>query len=504
VQVAAGPAYVVELVNLALRVWRTGAGSAQAVGAAQPLSAFFRSGKDELTDPRVAYDALSGRWFASIADLKSESILLAVSKQSDPTQGWTVTSYPAPGCADQPHLGLADGTVVVAADIYADCENAGAPRLGSELWVIAKQELLDGSTTPDFTAVGPTPGLKSVAPAQSLSPTPTAYAVSVDSPASRVAHLFAVDGIPPAPVSVKEIATPAITRLSTPPFAVQPPSPGGLSEPPIDTNDDRVLDAVWENGELTFTADTACQPPGQLLRACGRVVQLGTDSGTVTKDQNIAQPGTDVYYPAARPDGAGNLVVAYGASSLTQRPELAVLGLMADGSTTAPVAIARSSGPYLGDRYGDYFGAARDPQQPDVVWIAGEAGTDVAGGRGWTTSVASVELTGVGEMPPAVLVAPPPALRAQPVSVRAGTRVQLPYTALGDGGGVRTVLSVSSKASLVYSATTSPLSLHAGQHYGVSWLPRKKLRGRTLAFCVHAVSSSGQAAPRSCSTVRLR
>ena len=66
VQVAAGPGYVVELVNLAARIWRTAAGvSAQELRTEQ-LDDFFGRRGDRLTDPRILYDAPTGRWFASI------------------------------------------------------------------------------------------------------------------------------------------------------------------------------------------------------------------------------------------------------------------------------------------------------------------------------------------------------------------------------------------------------------------------------------------------------
>jgi len=84
VQVAAGPGFVVEMVNLAAQVWRTSAGSASQPVQTIGLESFFRSaGSDRLTDPRVLYDTLSGRWFASVSDIDGSSVLLAVSQGAD-------------------------------------------------------------------------------------------------------------------------------------------------------------------------------------------------------------------------------------------------------------------------------------------------------------------------------------------------------------------------------------------------------------------------------------
>ena len=502
VQVAAGPGFVVEMVNLAERVWRTGGGPAQLLQT-QPLGAFFASGADDLTDPRIAYDALSGRWFSSISDIAASSVLLAVSSGSDPTAGWTVTSYKATGCADQPRLGLTDATVVLGADVFRNCTENGTRPVGSELWIVNKQELLDGSTKPDFTTYGPDPAISSFAPVQSLSSTSTDYAVSVDEPSSRVVHLFAIDGIPPAAVTVKEIATPAITRLLRPPFASQPATASGSPQPPIDTNDDRVLDSVWENGRLWFTSNTACVPAGDvLLRACARVVELSTVTRTVTTDDNLSQPDANLFYPTARPDGVGNLVIVYGESGEAIGPEVVAVGRAPDGTYTDPVPIAQSAGAYLGDRYGDYFGAARDPQDPGLVWVAGEAGTAVVGERGWATIVASVSITAAGAPPPPVLGASPTGVRAVHIVARGGTSVKLVYRALADGSGVRTVVVVRSPTRVVFTTTTRQGSLQANKLYVVRWQAPKKLRG-TFSYCAHSISSTGAPSLASCSTVTL-
>ena len=230
--VAAGPGFVVEMVNLAESVWRTGSGTPQLVQT-RDLAVLFGSNRDRLTDPRVLYDAKSGRWFASISDVDSKDILLAVSTGADPTGTWTVSPFDASACADQPRLGIADDIVVLTADLFDDCDARGARALGSEIWTVNKAQLLAGSTTPAFSAFGPTPEYSSVAPVQSLSPTATEYAVSVDDRVSRVVHLLAIDGVPPLPVTVREIATPAISLLARPPGS-RPAADGRASTPDRD------------------------------------------------------------------------------------------------------------------------------------------------------------------------------------------------------------------------------------------------------------------------------
>jgi hypothetical protein len=501
VVVAAGPGFVVEMVNLAASVWRTGGGTPQLVQT-RDRSVFFGSGRDRLTDPRVLYDVKSGRWFASISDVDSKEVLLAVSSGVDPTGTWTVARFDASGCADQPRLGIADDIVVLSADLFEDCDARGARALGSEIWTVNKAQLLAGSTGPDFALFGPTNAYSSVAPVQSLSPTATEYAVSVDDRVSRVAHLLAVDGVPPAPVTVREIATPVISLLARPPSAAQPQT-GGL-RPSIATNDQRVLDSVWENGRLWFSANARCVPAGDaIIRTCARVVELVTPTGAVAWDKDIGFAGVHVFYPAVRPDADGNLVIVAGESGLNVLPELIALGRTPDGALTDPVVVAQSAGVYRGDRYGDYFGAARDPLDPRTVWVGGEAGTDVPSGSGWATTVASVVVTPVGATPPAVAGTAPPGVRAIALVVHAGDPIRLAYRALDDGTRVRTIVVVqNAKKAVVYRGSTARKTLHAEERYSMLW-PAKKARG-TFTFCVNTVSTTGMQSPASCARVTIR
>jgi hypothetical protein len=504
VQVAAGPGFVVEMVNLAVRFWHTGSGPAQELPT-EKLSTFFATGDDKLTDPRVIYDAPSGRWLASISDLDTSSVRLAVSATTDPSARWTVSSYPAPGCADQPRLGVADGIVVLGADIFRDCEAGGSQSTGSMLWIVNKAQLLGGSTAPASTTYGPDATFSSFAPVQSLTSTGTAYVVSVNEPSSHVVHVLAVDGIPPAAVSVHEVATPAINRLARPAFAAQPPTSSGRASPGIDTNDDRVLDSVWADGRLWLSANDGCIPAGDvLIRSCGRMVEIATDSMTVAYDGDLSVAGAHVFYPALRPDAQGDVVAVYGEAGVAVKPEVVTVARMADGTLTQPAVVAQAVGPYLGDRYGDYFGAATDPADPQTVWVAGEVGADAAGARGWSTVVASVAVTAAGGTPPSVIGVTPPAVRAVRAVSRLGKSLQLSYRSLNNSLGVRTVLTVSSeKQTVVLKRTTPASNLHAGKLYFVEWRPAKKLHG-TFAYCVRTITPSGDQSASSCTTITLR
>jgi hypothetical protein len=508
VSLAVGPGFVIELVNLAARTWRTDVPGSGAAGpqevSTQLLGDFFSAGDDRITDPRVIYDASSGRWFASISDVDRSSVLVAVSRASDPTAGWSLTSYAVGGCADQPRLGVADGVVVIAADVFRSCDEGFSPALGAELWIVNKQQLVAGAASPAFTTYGPDRSYESLAPAQSMSSTSTEYVVGVDNPVSRVAHLLSVDGIPPAAVRVQQVAAVPISPLSQPPPAQQPSSGSGRRQPPIETNDDRVLDSVWENGKLWFSANSGCTPVGDTaLRSCARVTAIATATRTVDWDTDFSDPGSHLFFPAVRPDASGNLVIVYGQSGAALLPRLVVIGRAPDGGLSTPVVIAQSAGLHQGGRYGDYFGAARDPSHPELVWVAGEYGVDIPGVLGWSTSLAAVQVFSAGVTPPAVSASMLPRVKALAVTGRAGAAIRLAYIALGGGAPLRERVVVSAKRKVVFTATTKAGRMNNGQSYYVLWHPAKRLRGR-FSWCVRAIAADGTQSRQSCSTVTLR
>jgi hypothetical protein len=503
VALAAGPGFVMELVNLAARTWRTGTGAPQQI-ATQALNDFFHAGNDRLTDPRILYDTQSGRWFASISDIDTNSVLLAVSSATDPSSGWSLYSYRASGCADQPRLGLVDGVLVIAADVFRSCDEGLSPALGGELWIVNKQQLIAAAVSPAFTTYGPDRAYESLAPVQSLSSTPTEYVVAVDNPSSRVVHLLTVDGIPPAAVRVQEAASIPISPLTQPPPAQQPPAGSSQGQPSIETNDDRVLDSVWENGKLWLSANTGCTPVGDTaLRSCARVIEIATATKSVNWDTDLGEPGSHLFFPAIRPDASGNLVIVYGESGVALLPQLVAVGRAPDGSLTTPVVIAQSAGQHEGGRYGDYFGAARDPAHPELVWVAGEQGVDVQGARGWSTALAAAQVTSAGVPPPAIRGAAPPGVRAHPATGRVGVAIRLSYMALDDAAAVRQRLVVSAKKAVVFTVTTTAGRMNTGQGYYVLWHPAKRLRG-TFSWCVRTITADGTRSPQSCSTVTLR
>ena len=382
-----GPNHVVEMVNLARSIY-TRAGS---LVLRQNLSNFYSLSQSNhfLSDPKVLYDAVSQRWFASILDCNGQAwnsgcpdpytgqIELAVSNSTDPTRFWRFYTIVVGAniLPDQPIIGVNDDKFIVSANLY----NNTATFLGAKYWVINKNDLLTGAPL-HLAAFGPNINLESVHPVQTLSSSTTAYMVSTgggDLGNSTTVKLFSVTGVP----GVSNVTVTSTTFTLSSPLNLAPPVPQpcprscNLDFPFLDPGDNRVQDAAWYKGGLWLGADGDCQPNGISDKACIRLIKIDTGSLTKLQDFDFAPSVSNFFYPGLKIDSMGNLDMIYGQSS-GGTPALYISGQAINdpaGSMAPPVFLRSGGGNTYGTiRFGDYFGAAVDPNEPSTVWVAGE------------------------------------------------------------------------------------------------------------------------------------
>jgi len=385
VQVAVGPDHVVEMVNLLGSIWtRTGAHV-----RTFDLATFFDvDPQDFISDPKILFDAGSARWFATITDIGAGRVILAVSRTENPAGGWNLHPLDAStSCADQPILGVNDAVVVVSANDFSGCTTANPAYVGAEYWVINKTDLVT-LRAPRLVSFGPFLDQFSVHPVHALTSTSTMYLVSVGFGNTGTLTLFTVTGVPPAPVAIRE------TNLAVRTIPIPPNAPQEGSRYDLDTSDGRARDTFWANGKLWLALNAGCTPPGDnRQRACVRLLEVDTTTETVLQDTDLGESGRYLFYPALRPDDAGNLYVVFTSSSSTEYAgiRLAVWstpdqeeGLILVQEVRAGEAPEESGCPSTAYcRYGDYFGAAQDPLDPTTVWLGAQYPT----ASGWTTLV---------------------------------------------------------------------------------------------------------------------
>ena len=196
-----------------------------------------------------------------------------------------------------------------------------------------------------------------------------------------------------------------------------------------------------------------------MRRPCSRLIQVFTSTATINQDFDIATTGGGLYFPAFALDGNGDMYVVYNISSSTQYVGVRITGQLAGAApqTLAAAQTIRSGdttynmNPCFGttgaSRWGDYAGAAIDPQNPTDVWVASEyaaIGTSTnpsTAGCAWGTFAARLTF--------AVTVVPDFTLSASPASQ-----------------------TVTQGASTTYNVTVNPTGGFTGSvAFSVSGLP---------------------------------
>jgi hypothetical protein len=385
VEVAAGPNYVVQIVNKEGAIFSKQGTLVQTLN----LTRFFKASVQ--ADPRVIYDSLSGRFFASIVTSGNNfncgsNVSIAVSASSDPTGNWNV--YTLSPCSsifpDHPTIGMSNDKVVVTAFAFQGGSSAGAI-----YWVVNKSEMVGGFSTLDFVFFPPNNLCCNIYPVQSLSSTTTQYMVSTG--VGSTVNLFSITGVPPNPLTVN-LAQLQIFPMTVPPDAVQR---GTSTTVNVHQSGVQVMSAVWFQGKLWYSADDACTPSGDSVqRSCVRLTQIDTTSAKVIQDLDFAANGKYYFYPALSIDVYNNLDVIFGYSSSSDYPSLGITGQASGdhpGTLASPVAIKSGTGPNTSGSYGDYFGAGLDPSDPALVWVAGEYGNSLSSVQ-WFTFIASMRL----------------------------------------------------------------------------------------------------------------
>lgn len=117
----------------------------------------------------------------------------------------------------------------------------------------------------------------------------------------------------------------------------------------------------------------------------------------IDRENDIGFPNGDAYYAALRPDNAGNLIITFGYSDPSTYPSLgatAAIGPITGeqgGAFTSSSAMAIGTSPTV-QRWGDYQAAAIDPQNPAVIWAAGQVADDWGTGHDywWGTFLQAV------------------------------------------------------------------------------------------------------------------
>jgi hypothetical protein len=388
--------------------------------------------------------------------------------------------------------------VVVGYNGFASCSD-DADVLGGAFFVWNKAEVMTGGTGHytywDPSNIGPVTAVRESDPAEAIAPA-----------SNTSLTVFSFAGLPTAS-STAEVSrlTVPIAALADPPHASQEGAPNA-----VNTNDWRYTQAVASNGTIWAAANAPCIPQGDTnLHACLRLTHV---AGTQVTERSIGVVGSDLYYPAIEPDPDGNLVIGYGFSSPSAFPSVAASVLATDGSLSPAVRVATGTAPHLGDRYGDYFGAARDTDNPESIWIVGEVGQNVLGKDwDWGTTIGRLDVTAAQPQPPLSPPPPPPPardrtrpqVRALLSHGRAGHTVRLLYRVWDNSGQARELITVAAGGRALATIHVRLGFVVYGTQYSAGWhVPVHP--PKSLSFCVQASDPSGNKSSKACARVSVR
>jgi hypothetical protein len=406
-QVAAGPNHIVEVTNIVARIFDKSGTNLKNFN----LNSFFGVSPTLFSsDPRIEYDTLARRWYISflildttdIATAQNGSFNLAVSKDSNPIDGFNTYTVPTMGAfPDQPSLGFNDDKIATGGNSFSCSPSCAAgPQEGSEFLVWNKSELLAGDAMihTDFTP----PGFSDdsgfpIIPAKSRSSTSTLFMVSA---LGSQLNIWSVTGVPPGSVSANTMAT--VTAFIDPPSA---PQKNGVHD--IDTGDSRILDAVFRDGQLWASGNDTCKPLGDpTQRSCMQFFEVltGGASPVVNQDFSFGTKNFYDYYPSVDLDRADDLITSFSQSSSNEFPAAFVDGRLAgDPVNTLGTPVRFQAGTARYDspnpdpvtkaiRWGDYSGAGVDPADETAIWVAAEYATSASTKLNWGTSIARARL----------------------------------------------------------------------------------------------------------------
>ena len=416
-QLAIGPNFAIELVNASVLILDRAGNQAFPPRSIEnfPFAFADTAPGTFATDPRVYFDAASGRFFATVlgytltpsGNPASGTVLLAVSGNSNPAGSWTVYNgfyNKTNALCDQPVLGISGDKVSVACNEF----NSSGSFTDDFFFVFNKSQLLAGGGV----------GVSFAFSASWFSLTPALAPIHDGAqPDAAVAvynrNLFgiaqigvvAITGTPGTTAALAPEVDLAINATNPPPSAAQLNDASGAQK--IDTGDNRFLNAVWQGGRLWTGGNDRCTGP----LSCLKLVQLDTsawDPGvsgapTVAQDLDIAAGDFHLYYPSVTMNAGGDLYTVFSESSATFPVSVGGFHVPACGANSGqpqPFFFIQGSGSYVSNepttpptRWGDYSGAAIDPTDTNKLWLTGEYTEGQSILRQWGTATVQVPVS---------------------------------------------------------------------------------------------------------------
>ena len=403
---AAGPNHLMTMLNSQVRIQSKAGGTISTVS----LPTFWTAGTGltgDPFDPRVIYDASSGRWIASAganANDRSAAVWFAISATSDPTGAWTFFGFPAGFAgtkalwADFPTMGLNSTWIAITANMFS-VSQAHSSFQGVKMWVIDKSTALAGGPL-TVTAFPAHFDLAANVDGFALQPVltfdaaqPTLYIVDNSGWTSGgvfLLRLSQITGSGPsptwAPVAGGPIPGTGLFFVTSNFSYSQIKAPQLGASGLVDTGDPRMEGAVLRNGRIWCT-HSAGLPTSAVDRTAVFWYELApalmatTGAPIVQSGVLDAGSGVHLFYPSIAANQNDDAAIGFSRSDATRFVEAVYTGRAGSdpAGTMAPIAVLKageasyekvfSSGVI---RWGDYSATTVDPADDVSFWTIQE------------------------------------------------------------------------------------------------------------------------------------
>jgi hypothetical protein len=412
---AAGPSQVVIATNDGIAAFNKN-GTAVPNTVAQPcagscsLGTFFSNAVTgtNIFDPWLVFDRYINRyWMLAVSEAdspKNSDFLLGLSNTADVTDGWTLFRIDArtngndvqSQWCDYEKLGIDAQAIYLTCNMFDFPQSTGGFDY-AKIRAMTKSQFINNTCCNWWDWWNLREGFLGVYASFSVQPAHmygasngdgeflvNAFSTCVFCPPDelRVRHITnvqvcCVPGDQHAPDMREETQT--VGEMPDPPDASQMSDTRG-----IDTGDHRLLYAMWQANHLSTGQTIECPDTSD---ACTAFTELDvSDMGSIgtVNDWAFASDGSDRYYPRVDANDAGNKTMVYTRSSSSEFASAVFIGIpnsatctnCVDGPETTLQAGGNSyvdfgSPPGPDNRWGDYHGAAPDPDGVGI-WIHGE------------------------------------------------------------------------------------------------------------------------------------
>src|SRR5215469_14736405 len=378
---AVGDNYVVETVNLQMRVFDKTTG---AVLLDEPLSTLYGALGPAISDPYVLYDDIADHWYISAIDsnFPNLGLLLAVSQTNDPTGAWYVYDLSAVGgFPDFPKPGFNKDAIFISYNDFGS--NGGYAGVAA----IDKAQALAGNLV--YYTSYPPPQFRAIPPAQMHGDVTggTEWFVSIwDFGGNTVRVTQMTNYLSNNPQYL-------VSELPVQPFetfapADQPGAPSSVAD-----NDPMATQVQYHKGRLVAATWASTAADG-FVYPKGHYYQIDVNGNGVVKPRLMKEgvidpgPGVAVYMATVDEDQQGNLGFTWMESSLSEYVSMWIGNLYTNGRFSSQASAPGGGFMPYSFRTGDYSSTVLDPDGR-TFWSANEYIGNNGGSDIWLTHLTS-------------------------------------------------------------------------------------------------------------------